>query len=407
MYPENNSLWENAARRSFLPALILVANSFTWYTITSMLFEQIVDELNLFEHETFAALSFYYLAIGFSVVLGATFVRSRRRLLLFWILMGTASSSSLLLIGCYLPISAYLVALFVGISIGVGLPSCLAYFIDATSIDNRGMLGGIAWCITSLGMFLFMIGMSILSYFSIILALIIFRFLALIIFSVTSKKAKAPFKEQAIPSYFMILGSKRLILYLLSWIMFCLVNWMELPIIENVFGQELFALSGLIEFTLSGVFALLAGLFSDKIGRKRVIVAGFVFLGIGYAVLGLFLHLQIAWYIYMVLDGVAWGIFAVVFFMVLWGDLAENAQKERFYLIGGLPYLLAGYLSVLVKPYVLSIQPNTLFSLASLFLFLAVLPLLYVHETLPEKKIQERELKDYIEKAKKIRGKHP
>lgn len=406
MYPESSSLRGNAERRLLLPALILVTSSFTWYPITSMLFEQIINKLNLFKHEIFMALSFYYLAIGFSVVLGATFVHSRRRLLLFWILTGTVSSSSLLLIDCYLPISAYLVALLVGISVGVGLPSCLAYFADATGIDNRGMIGGIAWFIASLGIFLFMIGMSVLSYFSIVLALIIFRFLALLIFYVTSKETQATFKEQAIPSYPTILGSKRLILYLLPWIMFCLVNWLELPIIENVFGQELFALSGLIEFTISGVFALLAGFFSDKIGRKGVIVAGFVFLGIGYAVLGLLLHLQITWYIYMILDGVAWGIFAVVFFMVLWGDLAENAQKERFYLIGGLPYLLAGYLSVLVKPYVLSIQPNTLFSLASFFLFLAVLPLLYAHETLPEKKIQERELKDYIEKAKKIMRKY-
>jgi MFS family permease len=251
-----------------------------------------------------------------------------------------------------------------------------------------------------------MMGMSILSYFSIILALITFRFLGLIIFFVTSEKVKTRFEEQTVPSYSMALGSKGLTLYLSSWIMFCLVNWLELPIIGKLFGQELSALSGLIEITLSGVSALLGGFFSDKIGRKRVVVAGFVFLGIGYAVLGLFLSNQIVWYIYMVLDGIAWGIFAVVFFMVLWGDLAENARKERFYLIGGLPYLLAGYLSVLVQPYLSTIQLNTLFSFASLFLFLAVLPLLYAPETLPEKKIRERELKQYIDKAKKTREKY-
>ena len=406
MHSKNVSVWENVAGRRLLPAVILVTNSFTWYALTGIFFQQIISELNLHDHETFAVLSFYFLAIGFSVVLGATLVRSRRKLLLFWMLIGTISSLSLLFIGNNLPTSAYLVALFVGISIGVGLPSCLAYFIDATSIDNRGMLGGIAWSITSLSIFLFMMGMSILSYFSIILALITFRFLGLIIFFVTSEKVKTRFEEQTVPSYSMTLGSKGLTLYLSSWIMFCLINWLELPIIGKLFGQELSALSGLIEITLSGVSALLGGFFSDKIGRKRVIVAGFVFLGIGYAVLGLFLSNQIVWYIYMVLDGIAWGIFAVVFFMVLWGDLAENARKERFYLIGGLPYLLAGYLSVLVQPYLSTIQLNTLFSFASLFLFLAVLPLLYAPETLPEKKIRERELKGYIDKAKKTREKY-
>jgi hypothetical protein len=36
---------------------------------------------------------------------------------------------------------------------------------------------------------------------------------------------------------------------------------------------------------------------------------------------------------------------------------------------------------------------------------LAVLPLMYAPETLPEKRIRERELKQYIEKAKRIREK--
>ncbi|MDH5460109.1 MAG: hypothetical protein OEW71_03630, partial [Candidatus Bathyarchaeota archaeon] len=70
------------------------------------------------------------------------------------------------------------------------------------------------------------------------------------------------------------------------------------------------------------------------------------------------------------------------------------------------PYLLAGFLSILVKPYVTVIPLGTAFSLASFFLFLAVIPLMYAPETLPEKKIRERELRQYIEKAKKMKEKH-
>ena len=47
----------------------------------------------------------------------------------------------------------------------------------------------------------------------------------------------------------------------------------------------------------------------------------------------------------------------------------------------------------------------TAFSLAAFFLFLAVVPLMYAPETLPEKKMKERQLKQYIEKAKKIKEK--
>jgi hypothetical protein len=88
------------------------------------------------------------------------------------------------------------------------------------------------------------------------------------------------------------------------------------------------------------------------------------------------------------------------------GDLAERRSKERFYLLGGLPYLLAGYLSVLVKPFVSSILITSAFSLASFFLFLTVLPLLYARETLPEKTMKDRELRSYVEKAKKAKEKH-
>jgi hypothetical protein len=98
--------------------------------------------------------------------------------------------------------------------------------------------------------------------------------------------------------------------------------------------------------------------------------------------------------------------FAAVFFMTLWGDLAGNNQKERYYLLGGLPYLLTAFLSVIVTPFVAIIPASTAFSLASFFLFVAVLPLMYAPETLSEKRIKDMELKSYLEKAKKVKEKY-
>jgi hypothetical protein len=53
-----------------------------------------------------------------------------------------------------------------------------------------------------------------------------------------------------------------------------------------------------------------------------------------------------------------------------------------------------------------SISVLAVFPLTCLFLFLAVLPLIYAPETLPEKELKERELKQYIGKAKKIKEKY-
>ena len=66
-----------------------------------------------------------------------------------------------------------------------------------------------------------------------------------------------------------------------------------------------------------------------------------------------------------------------------------------------MPFLFSNLISILVKPFAEIIPIASSFSLASLFLFLAILPLLYAPETLSEKIMKDRELKNYIEKAQK------
>jgi accessory gene regulator protein AgrB len=90
----------------------------------------------------------------------------------------------------------------------------------------------------------------------------------------------------------------------------------------------------------------------------------------------------------------------------LWGDLGQPSGRERYYAIGTIPFFIAGILELVVGPYVSLIPPEAAFSLAAFFLFLAILPLLYAPETLPEKKIHERELRQYVEKAKRVKKKY-
>ena len=106
-------------------------------------------------------------------------------------------------------------------------------------------------------------------------------------------------------------------------------------------------------------------------------------------------------YVFMTLDGITWGLLFSVFLTVVWGDLGEGYEKEKFYVIGGVPFLLANFLSVLINPYAASIPLGTAFTVASFFLFVAVIPLMYAPETLPEKAMKDRDLKSYVEKALK------
>ena len=81
--------------------------------------------------------------------------------------------------------------------------------------------------------------------------------------------------------------------------------------------------------------------------------------------------------------------------------MAEGASREKYYVLGCMPFLFSNLISILVKPFAEIIPIASSFSLASLFLFLAVLPLLYAPETLSEKIMKARELKNYIAKAQK------
>ncbi|MEM3752782.1 MAG: hypothetical protein QXM65_07555 [Candidatus Bathyarchaeia archaeon] len=294
-----------------------------------------------------------------------------------------------------------LISSFFGVCLGAGLPSALACFADSAIVEKRGFLGGIVYLSVGLSTAFFVVVAAFLGNTMILLGMILWRLSGAFLFLLTYKNKK---QEHPIPSYSFILRQRDFMLYFLPWVMFCIVNWIEAPILQNLFG-ELYGLIGFAEIIISGASAFLGGIISDHAGRKRVIMIGFVMLGIEYAMLSLFSEVPFSWYAYAIFDGIAWGMFASVFFMVLWGDISGNYQKEKYYTLGGLPYLLAMFLSELFKPYVGLMPLVTAFSLASFFLFLAVVPLVYAPETLPEKAIKERELRGYIEKAKRIREK--
>jgi MFS family permease len=162
-------------------------------------------------------------------------------------------------------------------------------------------------------------------------------------------------------------------------------------------------LSSSIEFVLGGVSAVIFGFLADAKGRKRLAVAGFALLGLGHAILGFSMGNIIGWWFYTFVDGIAWGIFITIFLFTLWGDLAEEFRSERYYAIGILPYLLSTFLRFAIGAFIADaiINYSVIFSFASIFLFLAVLPLVYAPETLPEKIVRDRELKNYLEKAQK------
>jgi MFS family permease len=392
-------------RRRFAPAFIIVLNTFIWYTLTYSIVSNIIDQLTVPGAEKMVIFAMYFIGTSGAAILGAAFLRRKRETyLLLWMLAGALMTAMLGTVPSNSTIVNSLILFFLGVSLGIGFPSCLAYFADATTVETRGTSGGLTWAFVGVGALIIAWLTESFDAPLTFVTLAAWRATGVVAFFLLAKGAIKLEQPKVQATYKSIFGRRDVLQYLIPWVMLSLVNFTETPILENLFGN-LYVLVGFIEFALIGIFALIGGIFADLVGRKRVIITGFVMLGIGYAVLSFSSGMYFSKYLYTVCDGIAWGMFSSVFLITLWGDIAHG-DKEKYYVLGGLPFLLAGFLSIVVKPYVEYIGTVASFSLASFFLFLAVLPLMYAPETLPEKNIKDRELKSYIEKAQMTKEKY-
>jgi MFS family permease len=395
------------AAKIVLVNIILIVNVFVWYFYAFTILKEIIEGLELTYFENLILWATNFIGAATSALVGASLTNKLGRrisFILFWILIGVVFSLIPILVNITTIIGALIVSLLFGVSFGLGMPACMGYFTECTTTENRARLGGILFFITGLGTF--SLGMASVSDFvTRILILAAWRGLGLIAFFFIKQSERLNEVSKKV-SYGSILTQRSFMLYFIPWIMLCLVNYSTIPVTIKFFNENLVHFSEVVESALIGGFAVIGGFISDIVGRKRVAIVGFVMIGLGYAALGIYPG-NLSWYFYTVVDGIAWGIFFTIFLMTLWGDLAYGAPSEKYYALGGLPFLLSNFVQIIVGSYIAeTISIYTVFSLASFFLFLAVLPLMYAPETLPEKKIRERELKGYIDKAKKTREKY-
>ena len=203
-----------------------------------------------------------------------------------------------------------------------------------------------------------------------------------------------------------VVSNRTFLLYAAPWFMFSLIN--DLTMLHNteyfsdltIFPPEFAGSFLLIEGIIAGASAVICGVIADKKGRKRLAMVGFVLLGLGYASLGLFNNSVGAAWFYVCVDGIAWGAFSMLFIVAIWGDIAQERNSEKYYFLGVLPYLFSNLAQSIAGDYISdNIITGTIFSFASIFLFIAILPLVYAPETLSDKIIKNLDISSYVNKA--------
>jgi MFS family permease len=390
-------------RRLALGSVFLVANAFIWYFLVARVLEEIINQTAVSYFEILLMWSLHFAAIAISTMIGSLLTRriGRKALFLVWIAMGIMSPLTLIVFNLTQTLIVVLLSILFGASLGLGMPNCMEYFATCTRTENRGRYGGIIMLISGLG--LVVLGIIDIGTLELpALVLVLWRLSSLLFVMLQAKPFNENTEKGREVTYGFVLSQKSFILYVIPWVMFSLVNQLSTPVQFGILGKSEVEFLMFIENALLGLFAVVGGFFSDYVGRKRMAIAGFVLLGLGFSILGLYPANPLSWYFYTIVDGIAWGLLFVIFVITVWGDLSHETTSDKYYAIGVLPFFLSKYLQLVLGNFIADfISPYALFSFAAFFLFLAVLPLMYAPETLPEKHIKERELKSYIEKAKK------
>lgn len=404
------------SKRDFVVFFFSLLNALTWYFMTLQIIDNLSTNFGGSIYQKVTIMGSYYFAIVLSSFCNSLifFKIKRRVLLLTWIGFGIVASLLPLAIAVNSFEGLILISFWFGFSFGLGMPSVLSYFADGTVFENRGRSGGIIFFLASFFAVVFVIFNLIINNFVVALLYVsVWRGVNLCIFGLANLN-RIEVKRTEHTSFRMIFTNRPFLFYLIPWLMFSLVDSFEKSYlqsyIQSFFSPSFFEFNQLVETVIGAFSAFLLGIVADFVGRKRVVLYGFISLGLAYAAVGVAPYTEVLWYFYSVVDGIAWGIFLVIFTLVIWGDLSPlQSFREKYYTVGGIPFFISKLIGILFLPYTQMLPKEsayTAFSLAAFFLFLAVLPLMYAHETLPEKKIRERELRKYIEKAKKVKEKY-
>jgi MFS family permease len=398
------SLQQNRGKQKLATAnIILVANAFIWYLLA---FNFIKD---LAGSEILLIIGINTGAIALSGLLG-TFVvdkfRNRRLFFYLWLSVGVVISVVPLAINSISVTNIAIIALIFGLYFGIGMPATMGYHSGFTNIEGRAKIGGITFLVIG-ATFAIIDFVALNSILELCIVLATVRVVGLIVFHLVQVKEeqKETIKELNRVKYRNIIQNKSFILYFVPWLMITLVNFLTVPIFQKNPYPNYDQLSA-VEYVVIAIVAAFSGFIADKWGRKRLSIIGFIILGMGYAVIGLaYASLQNNMLPYgiafTILDGIAWGVFYMLFLFTLWGDLGQNKISDKFYFLGALPYVSSYFLTQLFDSSLSQFSTSTIFAFASVFLFLAVLPLVYAPETLPEKVMKDRDLKSYVESAKR------
>jgi MFS family permease len=386
--------------RRLVAVTLLFSNTLVWFYVFH---DHLLDALL-----RTPGVSLFYIGVGtvffysfavFSGLIGSLISErvERRKFLSFWLAFGFLTMVSLTVFHG-LEFSLLSSALL-GVSFGLGFPTCQAFLTESTTFEERGRVAAVVCFIAFVMLILIFLLATELGTMGLVLtcvALIGTSFLALVIDP--CRREKGPIKP-----WLSIMTSKTFAYYAVPWLIFQLANGISLFVSTSEFSSVA-TLGSAFAFIGTIFAALISGFLADTVGRKQPILIGLLMLGVSYAFFGL-ATTSLSYIVYLTVEGFAWGLITVSYWVVVLGDLSSGfGSKERFYALGGIfiPLLTYAVFSLVQEWSKLTVPASTLSSILSIVILASVIPVLRAPETMPEAKARARKMKEHIEKVGKL-----
>jgi len=369
-------------KRGFLVLFIPYLTTSTWYYLFfARISDHIIKSLGLTSQIIWVNVCFNFSTV-FSILIGCLFVDKVDKVHIIYTWAAVMPIATILIMFASNLVYILVLLFLLGAMFGISLLAYCAYFCGLTNTDERGRVGGTI-------VFIFLLSYPIFLSFSFnsFSTLATFVFLGVFTFIIHLLKPKertgltTKEKVSAVQS-----NNKSLFLYLTPWIIFCAINATLAYVVTNYLTHQFseFAFQAqFLKYLTASLGALIGGLFTDWIGRKMALSIGLVSYGIGAALTGL-ASTPFVCIFSAVLNGLSWGIFLLLYTLVIWGDLASKKVCAPFYAAGFIPlYFLEG-LGLLVLPKILYMPVVYAALVSSFLIFLSNVPIIFAKELLPQ-----------------------
>jgi len=281
-----------------------------------------------------------------------------------------------------------LLCIFGPLSLGLNLSKSLSSVINTTNFEDRGIKSGIILFTTYLLIGLFSLFILNVYYF---IFLIVFLKLIAFIMKIKSKEFTI-YKDYTKTKFSLKLS------FLLLWLIFISIDTISGSILYSFYHQIFAHLQNIVLFT-SIIFMLIVGILIDKYGRRWFLLFSYASLGMLYAFISLFGETLMG---LIILASIPWSILTTLFTMVIWGDICSLNERSYYVAISFIIVILCRLFYLIEFPLLI----QQIFSLITIFLFIATFVILLLPETLPESIKQKKELENYIKKVKEIKKKY-